>query len=242
MSITPTPISALETDWTWVKTHVMLLVVIAVLVVGSVYGIELMVASRDAQRASADQQILTAVTNQTKELQQRMTQDEQQEAVRDAQYNQTITQLSAIISNQSTQLQRQIKTNATLTAVQTAQALTQKTKAQPGEISATGDNVTVDLPIARVLNSDIDTMVTTKTQLAETRKQLDAETALKADAQVDAANAKLVIASQQTEIASGNKTCQDQITALKAQARKGKLKWFFVGVLAGLGIAHPLGI
>ena len=240
---TPAPaLSTLSTDFNWLKSHLILLIVIAALIAGSVYGIESLIAKHDAQRVQQDQQVLMAVTNQTNDLKARMMQDEQQEATRDAQYNQTIAQLSAIISNQSTQLQKQIKTNATLTAVQTAAALTTKTKSQPGEITATGDNVTLDLSAARTVNSDIDTLATTQSQLIETKKQLDAQTSLTIDANLDVTNAENVIASQQNQINIGNKTCQDQVSLLKVQARKSKIKWFFAGLITGFGLAHPLGI
>ena len=247
MSTTPVPIqtkttSGITTDLAWLKAHLALLVIVIALAAGSVYGIESIIAKHDAERATADRQVLTAITNQTNDLKSRMTQDEQASAVRDAQYNQTISQLSAIISNQSTQLRKQIKVNASLTASQTAQALTTKIKAQPGEISVAGDNVTLDLPVARSLNSSLDSLATTQAQLVETQKQLSAQTSLTTDALLDLDNGKKVIASQQTEISAAGKSCQDQVTSLKAQARKSKFKWFLGGVLVGLGIAHPLGI
>jgi len=237
-----TPVAVITKDLTWLKTHLVLLVIVVALAVGSVYAIEGLVAKHDIAQEARDQQLLTLVTSQTTDLKTRMAQDEQTAVQRDQQYATIISQLSGTISKQTGQLQQQVKQNATLNATQTARAITDKTKAQLGEVTAVGDNLTLDLPIARQINSDLDTLATTTLQLGETQKQLQAQTSLTTDAVLDATNAKKVIDSQDVQLKDAAKVCTDQINTVKAQARKSKIKWFFAGVLTGLGLAHPLGI
>jgi hypothetical protein len=232
----------IRTDLTYVKTHLALLGIVVILAAGSVYGIESLVAKHDTERETKDSQVLALITAQTTDLKSRMAQDEQAATIRDAQYAAIIGQLSSTIQKQTTQLQQQVKVNATLTALQTAQAISQKTQAQPGEVTAQGDNVTLDLPIARTVNSSLDMLATTTAQLDETKKQLDAQTGLTNDAILDTVNAKKVIVNQANEITQGDKVCIDKIAVVKAQARKSKLKWLGIGYVLGLATAHFIGI
>ncbi len=234
--------TTIKTDLGWVKGHLILVGIVAVLVFAAVYGIESLQASHDSAREARDQQFLALVTNQTNDLKARMAQDEQSATVRDAQYSAVISQMSTTISKQTGQLQQQLKVNATLTAQETAQALTQKTHAQPGEVTAVNDSVTLALPIARIINSDLDKLSTTSVQLDETRKQLDAQTGLTTDAVLDATNAKKVITSQASQLLEADKVCKDEISLVKAQSRKGKMKWFGIGYLLGLASAHFIGV
>src|ERR1700693_4457406 len=168
MTDAPTPASTITTvvthDLQWLKGHVILVAVVAVLVLGSVYGIESLISKHDVANEARDEKLLAVVTSQTTDLKARMTQDEQAAVARDAQYQQIITGLTQTIQKQNSQLQQQIKVNATLTATETAQALAQKTQAAPGTVTAQGDNVTVALPIARILNTDLDKLATTQVQ------------------------------------------------------------------------------
>jgi hypothetical protein len=234
--------TTVRTDLTYVKTHLALLAIVVTLATGAVYGVESLVARHDVQREAKDSQVLALITAQTADLKDRMAQDEQAATVRDAQYSAVITQLSGTIAKQSGQLQQQVKQNATLNAQQTAQAISQKTSAQPGEVTAQGDNVTMDLAISRTVNSSLDTLSTVTVQLDETKKQLDAQTGLTNDAVLDAANAKKVIVSQAAQIVQDEKVCTDKIAVVKAQARKSKLKWFGVGYILGVVSAHFIGI
>lgn len=234
--------STIMHDLSWMKSHLLLVALIVILVFGTVYGIESLIAKHDSARESKDTQILTLITAQTTDLKARMTQDESAASIRDAQYAATIAQLSGAIGRQNQALVQQIKVNATLTASQTAQAISQKTQAQPGEVSAQGDNVLLALPVARTINSDLDKLSTTLVQLDEKQKQLDAQTGLTTDAILDSVNGKKVITSLETQMAQADKVCKDTISTVKAQARKSKLKWFGIGYLLGLGSARFLGI
>jgi|SRR6266576_76830 len=234
--------TTIKADLTYLKTHLTLLVAVVVLAGGVVYGSESLIASHDSQREAKDSKVLALVMAQTADLKTRMVQDEQAATVRDAQYAAIIAQLSGTIAKQTAQLQKQKQVNATLTAVQTAEAISQKTQAQPGEVQAQADSVVLSLPVARTINSNLDELVTIKTQLNETENQFALQKKLTDDAMLDAENAKNVIVSQADQMVQAEKVCKDQIAVVKAQARKSKLKWFGVGYVLGLVTARFIGI
>lgn len=229
-------------DIVWLKGHIVLLVIVIALAFGGVYGIETLVDKHDAEREAKDAQLLQLITGQTNDLKLRLAQDEEAMTKRDAEYNQIISQLSNTIAKQTQQLQQQIKVNATLSAQQTAEAISAKVQAQPGEVTAVGDNVSLNLAVSRTVNNSLDMLQTAQIQLDEKQKQLDAQASLTLDAVLDSANAKKVIASQDTQITQANKTCQDQIATINAKNRKSKLKWFGIGVVIGLVGARFAGI
>lgn len=237
-----TPVSTITKDLNWLHAHLILLGVVAILVVGAVYGIESLIARHDTQQEARDQQLLSVLTAQTTDLKNRMAQDEQQATARDLQYAAIIANLSGTIAKQTGQLQQQIKQNATLTAAETARAIADKTKAQVGEVTAQNDTVVMDLPISRQVNSSLDTLATTTLQLGEVQKQLEAQTGLTADAKSELNDAKKVITAQDTQAVTAAKVCVDQVNVAKATARKSKLKWFGVGYILGLASAHFIGI
>lgn len=229
MTTPDTPGTIIVKDLAWIKAHLILLAAVVLLSGGIVYSIETLIAKHDAAREAKDQQIENLIIAQTTDLKARLAQDEQASAVRDAQYNQIITTLSGTIAKQSAQLQKQIAVNATLTAAQTAQAISQKTGANPGEVTAVGDNVTMVLPVARTINTDLDKLSTTQLQLDETQKQLTAQNGLTTDALLDYVNAKKVIASQDSQLKAADKVCTDKIDTLKAKNRKTNLKYMLAG-------------
>ncbi len=100
----------------------------------------------------------------------------------------------------------------------------------------------LSLPVARTINSNLDELVTIKTQLNETENQFALQKKLTDDAMLDAENAKNVIVSQADQMVQAEKVCKDQIAVVKAQARKSKLKWFGVGYVLGLVTARFIGI
>jgi flagellar biosynthesis chaperone FliJ len=239
-NLTPVLPTSISKDITWLKSHLAFLAVVAALVAGSVYGVDSLIAKHDAAREAKDTQILNLVTSQTNDLKARMTSDEAAATARDLQYNQIISELSSTITKQNQQLQQQVKVNSTLTSQQTARAISDKTKAQAGQVTTSGGNVVLDLPEARTINSSLDMLATAQAQIVETQKQLSAQIALTVDANMTVANGKKVIDSQTQQIAAASKVCTDEISVIKAQARKSKFKFFVAGVVVGLVGGHWL--
>ena len=234
---TPTP-SALSQDWSWLKTHLVLLAVVGVLVVVSVYGVESIIARHDEATSNKWNQILAAQTAQTQTLQKQLQADEANWAQVEAQLLAQNAQLTKEVATRDQQLVTQVKSDATLSLQQAAARIAEQTQAQPGEVTAQTNDVAIDLPISRIITADLDRLPVAEQDLANTQTQLANETTIATNAQSDAADAKKVIADQTVQLADANKACQAQITTVKAQARKGKIKAFFIGVgVVLLGIA-----
>jgi len=225
--------SVITRDINYLKHHLLLLVAAAVLIFGAVYGVESLMAGRAAENDAKWQTILNTQIAQTQLLQQKLATDEANWAAVNAQLLATNQKLSGMIDARDKQLQDQLKKNATLTAVEAAQRLEQQTQAKPGEITVSGNTVTLDLPITQQVVSTYDKLVVLQTDLADTKTQLKNETAVTVNLQQNIDRQKEVITGLETVNKDQFKACDAQVKNLKAQARKSKTKWFFVGVAVG---------
>lgn len=215
------------------RHHLILLVLAAVLVTGSVYGVEGVIARHDLENSTKWNSILQTQTAQTVALQKQIASDEEVAAIRDAAYQKTISQLAQTISVRNAQTQQQVKNDASLNAQQAAIRLATQTNAQAGEIGVAGDTISLDLPITRNIISNLDLLETAQADLSDTEKQLAAQQGLTADAAADDNKQKSLVAALQTEVLDSDKACLAQVKTLKAQNRKSKIKIFFVGYVAG---------
>ena len=236
---TPTPTPKLTNavligKLSWFAHHLILLAVAAGLVFGAVYFVENLISKRDDATASKYAAILATQTAQTQAVEKQLATDE----ANWTQVEQTLlaqnAQLSKSIANENAVVAKQRQTDATLTAQQTADRLSQQVKAAPGEITANGNSVIADLPIARSIVSNLDLLVGTQSELADTQTQLKNETTVAANAQSDVAAQANVIVGLKATNADEIKACSAQVTAIKASARKGGLKWFLRGFVTGL--------
>ena len=64
-------------------------------------------------------------------------------------------------------------------------------------------------------------------------KELDNTNQLFTSSQQVVAAQKKTIDAQDAQIAGQVKACQTEVDTVKSQARKGKIKWFFIGYVAG---------
>lgn len=240
-SITPAskPITSFLTrEWSWLVQHAIFAISIGCLIVVSIYTIEGIIAKHDAATASRDQAQLNVQIEQNHAL-------IAEAQAKDVLLQQTIAalsaanaQLGAMQKARNTQLAVEVQANATLSAQQAADKLTQQTKAAPGEITASNNNVTIDLPITRNIVTDLDTLPVVQANLVDTQKQLDNETQIAVAAQNDVVAQKAQVDGLNKQIADAQKTCKAQIASVKADARKSKLKWFGLGFVAGFITGH----
>jgi len=142
-------------------------------------------------------------------------------------------QLSAQQNARNVQLATQVKTDATLSAQQAADRLTQQTNAASGEITASGNNVTVDLPMSRQLVTNLDMLPVVEANLADTQKQLANETQIATTAEADVVAQKAEIVGLNKQLADSAVACTAAVNVEKAKARKGKLKFFGIGFIVG---------
>lgn len=236
------PITTVKNDLTWVKGHIFLLVVVMILVFVGVFGILNVLEKHDKERATELQQILAAQTQQTQILTTKLTQDEANWSVENAANRQLISTLAQSITKRDSALANQAKTNATLSAEAASQRLTQQTAAGPGEIAAQGDTVTMDLPVTRQVVQLLDTLPVVQADLADTQKQLGAETVVATNLQANLTEQKDLVGSLQTQNTDQVKACAAQVKDLKAQARKGKAKWFGIGFISGFLFHFVAGV
>lgn len=233
--VTPTPVatnSAIVADLKWIAAHAILLAVAGGFIVGGVYTVESLVASRDASRASQESAILSQVTQQTKSLQQQLATDEAQEVARDAQYQKTIASLAASIAQRDAASQQQQNQDKTLNAQQAATEINHDVP--NGAAAAVDNDVSLPLDTARGVVSNLDLLPVTQADLADTKTQLANQTKITADAQAQVAEQEKLVSAQQDELAQAGKTCDARVAAANAKARKAGIKGIFEGAAAVL--------
>lgn len=214
----------IEKDWTWLTAHLVLVGVLALVVVGSIYGVESLIAKHDSENA-ARYAAIAAQANQQNQLFQTQVQAEiktlvdanQQLANQNAQLATALTKRQAIEVN----IPKQV---GTLTATQTATQLGG---------TANGDIVSLPLPQAQIALADV--LLVPQLQADKT----DLQGQLKNETQIATNNEKLyndevtALGLEHTAHLADNKANAEQIVSLKADARKGKLKWFGIGFVTG---------
>lgn len=238
--LTPTPgiVTTVEKDYAWVKAHILALVFSLVLILGTaagaVYGVESLIAKHDLaaeQRADAK---LTTIVAQANDSLQKSNAVNQQLLQMISQLQAQNTQLAKGVAQRNVQNDQQRKIDATLNATDAATRLSAQTQASPGEITVTGNDVTLDLPITRRIVADLDTLVTTTANLKDTTTELANETALFNKSQeANAAQAKSITDLQAQNVGQ-TVACAAEVKTIKAQARKSKWKYFLGGYIAGL--------
>ena len=240
---TTTPITAvIKRDYAWFTQHILLLAFIAMLVGGAVYGVDSIIARHDVATSQKFEQILQQQAAQTATLQKQLSDDEAVNAQRDAQFQATIASLSQSIVQRDANAKKQSAVDASLSAAAAAQRLVQQTGASPSQVTVSGNLVTMDLPLTRNVVSDLDALVVARGDLADTQKQLTAQSGLTADANQNLVDAKKVIGSQTLQLADQTAACKSEIKTLKAKQRKNLFKAFFAGVVVGIIGGHAAGI
>lgn len=220
--------SKVTADIAWARHHLFLLLAVVVLVFAGVYGVESLLANARAEKDAQWKSVVAAD-------QARLATDEanwqQQFQVLSAQNTHLLTAIQA----RDSALAVQQKKDATLSANDAAQRLAQQTKAAPGEVTAQGNNLLVDLPISRGIVTSLDELFTIRTDLADTKMQLANETTIAGNTQKD-------LSEQKTANSDQVKACAAQVADVKAQARKSKTKIAAIFTIVGIVAARLLGI
>lgn len=224
MSTDTTVVSAVSKDLAWLKTHIILLAVVAGLILGGIYGIESLVAKHDDAAAAKYSQIAADTAKQNQQFQlQVQTEIASLVAANQqlANQNQQLVVSLATRQNQEIQIPKQ---TASLTAVQVAVEL---------QGTANGDNVSLTLPVAQNVLASVRLVPL----LQADKKNL--QDAYNNEVQIANNNEKLyteeqkALVSEQGSHKADNEANAKQITKIKADARKSKLKWLGIGILIG---------
>jgi len=232
----------------FIKTHERLLIVALVLLAGS-WGY-----SRYADNAAAKSEARATVAEQTLASQKAQDAQNQAQIVQLTQQYQQLTQVLAqqnaslaasVASRQTAQVAQQAK-DAHLPPSDLATRLQTMGNASVGEVTVTPTglalteqaavSVTETLEAIPVLQADLrDTQITLQTSEATVAKAND----------LTAEQAKQITGLNLTA-KDADVVCKAQITAVKAEARKGKIKWFKIGFVtgfvSGLWAGHSAGL
>ncbi|HXQ34294.1 MAG TPA: hypothetical protein VN843_09795 [Anaerolineales bacterium] len=245
--------SVVTRDIDWARHHLFLLVAVAVLSIGSIYGIESILARRAHDQHVEDMAILSQMQKQ----------NEQTQAAKDKQIE-TLTQQNAAALQQNAQLAQQFQTIMSAIAARDAQlmkdrqeiktlppsALATKWGAAASEpaptISSNGD-FDVTLPLAQksydallqvpVLTKDNDSLkgnLQTETQIAQNNDTIAKNNESKFEAEQKAHISDTNVCTQTV------KTLNDQIAEVKSNARKNNILYAVLGFLAHAVIGSKL--
>ena len=217
----------------YIKHHIALLVIVALLIFGGVYGVESLIASHDVANAVKYEQILQEQQKQTAVLQAQLETRETEWQAQNQAALATIQKLSSGITQRTQQLDQTKQQNATLTTSQLSDKLTHQTGANPGEITATADTINIDLPTAIHIADRFDEYQTLTLNYADVQTQLSQEKTIAANLQQDVTDTKGVVTAKDVELADQKKSYEAQISQVKADARKSKARWFGLGVIVG---------
>jgi hypothetical protein len=222
------PIQTIKKDISFLAHHLILTAVIVLVLFGGVWGVQNIIEKHDAAKAVQSQQALAAVVDQVKRLEQTQAQHDAEVAQRDAARDAREAQLIAAISSRDKALDDLIKKNATLTAQQAAARLTEQYKAAPGEVTANGDTVIADLPIARQFVDSFDSLQTCKANLTDANTQVAVEQSRVADLRTQVSDRDKTIDSKNDELKKQIKADADD-KKLAVDKEKKKHKWYAMG-------------
>jgi hypothetical protein len=215
-----------------VLKHLVILAVVGCLVFGGIYGVESIIAKHDLATQNHYSQLLATQTALTQSIEAKLATDEAGWAQQAAALTKQNNQLAQQVVSRDAQLSALITKIGTMQPPAIVADLQPKLRAGTATVQPNG--VLLDVPAARDVDEQITEGTTAKSDLAATKTQLGNETVIATNAEKDAAETKTALTAEQTKNGDQVKACNAQITTLKAQSRKGKLKWFGIGYVAGL--------
>jgi len=240
--IAVSPLATIERDITWVKGHVLSVLLAVALIIGSIIGgvsaVESLVEKHDARVAAAQQAKEGVDTATTAALMAQLTQDRAANTARDAQQTALIQTLVTQMAQQRAQTARQIVTDGTLDAKTAAARLVLQTKSSPADVTVSNDSVTMTLPLTRIVVSELDMFAQAQADVNNLQGQLSAQQILTSDAKVEASDAQKIIAADKVEliqtIKADNSACQVRVDAQASKDRKRGFWATLGGIVTGV--------
>ena len=214
----------LSEDVNWLKTHIVLLAIVVALAFGGVYGVESLISNHDAKQAAQYQALAQQQAVQNAEFQKQTANQLLVLAQQNAQLEQQFSQIVTVLAQREATEKKLPQVNQNLSAAEAAKTL-------GGTVQ--GDNVVLDLPLARTLVTDVQLVPL----LQQDKTDLEKQNGL---LQTEVANGVQALNLEREAHASDNsanaatiKARDAEIVAIKAECRKSKLKWFGIGYVAG---------
>lgn len=247
-----TIVQKIEKDYDWVKLHIILLIITIGLLYGGVSltirSVDKLIADHDAATAAAQLKQEGVDTSTQQALLGQLQNLEQQSAARDAQQTALIQTLVQQMSSSRAATAKQVQVDSTADAASTASRLATQTKASPADVTASNTAVTLSLPVARTVTSDLDLLTQSQADVTNLQGQIQAQTTLTTDAKAQLSTAQQTINADKVELVqtvqSDNAACDVKINnAVSAQQTKDSKHnkiWgtliFIAGALAGHGV------
>jgi hypothetical protein len=240
---TPAPVSTLTTierDITWIRGHILAVVITVALIAGSIIGgvglFESLIERHDARVAAAQQAKEGVDTTTQAALVAQLSQIQAANAVRDAAQTALLQSLVTQMAQQRAQTAQQIKTDATLDAQASAARLIQQTKMSPADVTVSNNSVTMDLPLTRIVVANLDELPQAQSDIINLQAQLSAQQILTSDSKAETTDAQKIIEADKAEliqtIKADNAACKDEVAK---QAQKDRKRGFWASVVSFVG-------
>jgi DNA mismatch repair ATPase MutL len=242
---TPTAVTVTATT-SWIKQHERMVICAMFLAVTLFLGGKFL--DREAAKAQANATVAVQLASDAKLAAQQAAQQAAQtqaqyQAMLDALQKQNAA-LAQAVTQRNVVLVQQQAVDKTLSPTQLTQRWAALVPNTQPTVTPTGITVTTadaQLTVAQLENVPVLT------------QNLKDETAIAANLQSELAAQGKVVAEDNTlisalnvEIADNNKACKAEVAAVKADARKGKVKWFKIGFvtgfISGLWVSHATGL
>lgn len=243
-----TPITTIEKDITWIRGHILAVVITVALITGSIIGgvglFESLIEKHDARVAAAQLQKEGVDTAAQSALVQQLAQIQASNTARDAAQTALIQTLVQQMAQQRAQTIQQIKTDATLDAQAAAQRLVLQMKASPSDVTVSNDSVTMTLPLTRNVVASLDLLPQAQSDVANLQSQLEAQKILTSDSKVELGTANQIIAADKLEliqtVKADNAACKVEVDKQAAKDRKRGFWATIGGILGGIAIRSVL--
>lgn len=235
-AVTPaSPITPILTQISWLKAHERIVCLFLCLVVAGWIGNKYLdnAAARSETRATVAEQALASQKAQDAANASTVAQVTQQYAA----IVQTLQAQNASLASSLAQRQASLvvaqKTDTTLALPDLANRLKTIGNAPDGSVSASGGQILLTQPGAVAVVQTLEEVPVLTSNLAD-------QTTISSNFQAELVKANEVILDQTKQISGLNltltgetDTCKAQVAALTAKARRAKLRYFWVGVVAG---------
>lgn len=221
----------LSADFDWLKHHVILLLIVVGLVIGSVYGIESVISNHDHEAAIRMETLAQTLVQQNQTVQQQLK----------AQID-TLTQQNIALQKEVSSLANAIATrDAKLKTVQAQVpqlspdqlSLEWQKSVKTGTVKPETGGYLVDQPAAVATLQALEALPVLNQDITDLQKS-------NANLNVQLVNETAIYDAEKKSHGSDNDTNKTVIAAkdaelkdVKAQCRKSKLKWFGAGVVVG---------
>jgi len=219
-------------DFDWLKHHVVLLLLVVGLVIGSIYGIESVIANHDHEKDVQMQTLAQTMVQQNQLFQQQTKAEIDTLVQQNAVLIQQNTALASAITSRDTQLRTQQSQVPQLSPDQLSVEW-QKDIKNAGNIKPSTGGYLVDQAAAVASLQAIEAVPVLQQDITDLQKS-------NANLGVQLVNETAIFEAEKKSHGSDNDTNKTVLAAkdaelkdVKAQCRKSKLKWFGLGVVVG---------